>query len=216
MTSLRDTHFIVLDVETTGLNPLVDKIVDIAAVHVLNSVRGVPYRSLVNPEMPIPPEASAVHHIVDRDVEDAPKMDKVLPIIENVTKDAIVVAHNARFDASFLPITKPWLCTYRLARHLYPDLPHHSNQYLRYRFHLNFGVWEQEAIEAHRAYGDAMVTAHLLVKMVGDYLFKGNPDDSDALMAFVNAPIEVQAMPFGKHKEHLYRRCPRIICDGLS
>lgn len=192
---LSQTRFVVLDTETTGLNPDVDRVVDVALVELLDGRIDTIYESLVHPERVIPPDASAVHHITYKHVKDAPPWTKVQGHVEWGTEGAIVAAHNAKFDSGFVRLPNPWLCTYRLAKHLWPELAHHSNQYLRYYFGLDV-----EDVSVHRAQGDAFVTAHVLRFEIAEYLRSGAPDDAEALLAFAESPITVHTMPFGKHR----------------
>ena len=159
----------VVDIETTGLDPATDRIVEIAVVVV--DFQGQHYRklfhSLVDPGIPIPPEASAVHHITTAMVAGkAPTPDRIRPALEALADPAIpLAAHNATFDRSFLAAaacnwTSSWICTLRVARHLWPDAPSHGNQALRYLLDLNVPGNEPP----HRAMGDALVTAALLVR----------------------------------------------------
>lgn len=191
---LSETKFMVLDTETTGLDPTVDKVVDIALVPVHHGQVLEGHQTLVNPGMPIPPEASAVHHITNKDVANQPTITEASEKIKLIVWNTVIVAHNAQFDRSFYPLENPWLCTYRLARHLWPDLKMHTNQYLRYYFGIDVGD-----VSVHRAHGDAVVTSHLLLLMIDEYLKNGGEDDIDELLNFTNAPIMVQTMPFGKH-----------------
>ena len=122
-----DTTALVVDVETTGLDPANDRIVEIAVVGVdfeRRSYRKL-YHSLVDPEIPIPPEASAVHHITTAMVAGkAPSLARIRPALEALADPAIpFAAHNAGFDSAFLKPavpawTSPWICTLRIARHL--------------------------------------------------------------------------------------------------
>ena len=121
------------------------------------------------PGFQIPPEASAVHHITTAMVAGkAPSLARIRPALEALADPAIpFAAHNAGFDSAFLKPavpawTSPWICTLRIARHLWPDAPSHGNQALRYRLALNVPGNHPP----HRAMGDAIATAALLVRQV--------------------------------------------------
>ena len=205
---LSETSFVVLDVETTGIDPAVDQIVDIALVECAGDLIHPLFSTLIKPSIAIPPEATAVHHITNKMVADAPKFSQIEYIIEQLTSlRMFVAAHNESFDRSFagsyINAATPWICTYRLARHLWPDAPGFGNQVLRYWLELDI-----QGAEAHRALGDAMVTAHLLHHEIGTYLDSGRPDNLEAFRAFVQEPIRVYKMPFGKHKGMLMNEVP--------
>lgn len=190
--------FVVVDVETTGLDPATDAVVEIAAVRyqARSGVIGPTWQTLVDPDQPIPATASAIHGITDAMVARAPEpSDAWIDFGRWVKENAIVVAHHAAFDRAFVPASlqdRPWLCTLRLAKHLWPDAPTYSNQGLRYWLGLDV-----PATGVHRAADDALVTAYLLREALSTY---DNATDLDGLLAYAASPIMVTTMPFGKHQ----------------
>ena len=154
----------VFDLETTGLPE--DEAADICEVgytDLLSSGEICATRwQLIDPGHPIPPELSAIHHITNEDVAGMPTSDTVVPYLtDGMTLTDIFVAHNADFERHFTPLPEyRFICTHKVAHHLYPDLKSHSNQALRYRFGLP--VDREFANQAHRAGPDSHVTAHLL------------------------------------------------------
>jgi len=98
--SIQDTRFVVLDTETTGLDPAEDKVVDISLVEVSRNGIQPLYSTLINPGRDISPTASAAHHITQRGVVGKPTFDEVWPIIMGHLDGAVIVAHNAQFDRS--------------------------------------------------------------------------------------------------------------------
>lgn len=193
--TIDETRFAVVDVETTGLDPQTDKIVQIAAYQVYRGEITLLYESLVHPLRPIPPEVSAIHHITSNMVKFALPWEAVWPEVAAVLAPAnVLVAHNAAYDRSFLPETgKSWLCTKRLAQHLWPDAPNHKNQTLRYWLDI-----ELEAA-AHDATGDTLVTSCVLLKEIEAYLQSRGVDSAEALIQLADSPVAIQKMPFGKH-----------------
>lgn len=101
-TPLFDTTFVVLDLETTGLQPGRDRITEVGAVKVRGGEVLGELRTFVHPGRPIPPAVTAVTGITDAMVRDAPAIDAVVPILREFLGPAVLVAHNARFDLSFL------------------------------------------------------------------------------------------------------------------
>ena len=140
---MTDRTIRVIDVETTGLDPAIHRIVEIATVDVIvgengEVARGERWSSLVNPGMPIPPEASAVLHITDDMVADAPPIGELVDYVKR-GPPALYCAHNRKFDMGFIrPAGIDWLRTYKIALWLWPDCPSHSNQCLRYWLKLKF------------------------------------------------------------------------------
>ena len=206
-------EMLILDVETTGLDPARDRVVEIGyAVTDLNETLQSG-SSLVDPGIPIPPAASAIHHLLDEDVAGAPNLDAAIKTLPGLLP-AAYVAHNAPFDASFLPMLHgPWLDTRRIARRYMPELPEFSNQFLRYALKLDV---PRDTV-AHRAEGDCIVTAALL-----RYLLNG-PAKADfegqALPEFIaqqQKPVLLHTVGFGKHKGLLWSEVPRGYLDWLA
>jgi DNA polymerase III epsilon subunit family exonuclease len=94
--------FIAFDLETTGIQPKNDAIVEIGAVRFCNGTPGETFCILINPGRPIPPEASAVNGITDEMVADQPGIETVLTDLADFCGDLPLVAHNAPFDFKFL------------------------------------------------------------------------------------------------------------------
>jgi DNA polymerase III subunit epsilon len=101
-TPLFETTFVVLDLETTGLRPDHDRITEVGAVKVRGGEVLGELRTFVHPGRPIPPAITAVTGITDAMVRDAPRIGAVLPTVLAFLGDAVLVAHNARFDVAFL------------------------------------------------------------------------------------------------------------------
>lgn len=172
----------VIDLETTAFTPEEGAVCDIGYCDlstIKTDLSGAPTDwqvnggtgILVNPGRPIPPETSAIHHIIDEDVANADDWalarDYVLG--EDATELVAFAAHSAKFERLWIPEehTKglPWICTYKCALRLWPDAPAHSNQALRY-WRKPEGIDRRIADFAHRAFPDAYVTAFLLREML--------------------------------------------------
>ena len=203
----------VLDLETTGTNPETDKVVEIAAMDVIKingryelaNVR----EDLVNPGIPIPAQASAVHHIIDADVFNAKPFDKVFDPYTQSTSDLVIVAHNAAFERSFLEkefdereVATQWLCTYKVALRVWPDFESHSNQFLRYKlgFADPFGV-PRNQINAHRALGDCYVTACIFTALLQRAKYAD-------MLKWSAEPALLTKFRFGKHKGERFDAVP--------
>ena len=157
-------QYAVVDVETTGLSPTNDRIVEVACV-VVDGERLVDrWTSLVDPGIAIPAHATAVHGITDDMVQGAPTITPVLTKLRRYSKGRVVVAHSARFDAAFLgpSCVEAAICTMLLPRVLVPEAPNHKNQTLR--TFLQIDQIARERLGAHRALSDAIVTAHILIE----------------------------------------------------
>ena len=161
--------FTVFDVETTGLSPVCDRIVEIAALRIEKDGSKRRFSTLVNPERRIPFAASRVHHITDAMVADAPTFDQVGPEFLAFASGSTLVAHNARFDLGFLQESLIRCCmdiwkgktmdSVRLVKMTHPGLPSYKLQDLRVTLDLKC-----EDGTAHRAGSDVEWTAVLLQK----------------------------------------------------
>jgi DNA polymerase III epsilon subunit family exonuclease len=109
--------FLALDFETTGLDSVGGRVVEIGAIRFSLGKEGCVEEGslscLVDPGMPIPKRAEAIHGISDEDVAGAPAFAEVAPSLLAMAEGAIIVAHNVRFDLSFLDAE---LARARLAR----------------------------------------------------------------------------------------------------
>lgn len=92
---------IAIDLETTGLSPLVDRIIEIAAFKITSEGASV-FSTLIDPEIPIPPHTIAIHNITDEMVTGSPKLADILPELQHFLADYPIVAHNAKFDLGFI------------------------------------------------------------------------------------------------------------------
>jgi exodeoxyribonuclease X len=199
----------VLDVETTGLDPAMHRIVEIATVDVIvrengEVVRGERWSSLVNPGMPIPPEASAVHHITDDMVADAPSIGELVDCVKR-GPPAFYCAHNRKFDMGFIrPASIEWLCTYKVAVWRWPDCPSHSNQCLRYWLKLKFA---DDPGPPHRASGDAYVTAAILRRAIASGL------TLQQMLDISSDPAMLPRLPFGEHRGKPIAEVPSDYLD---
>ncbi|HJV82958.1 3'-5' exonuclease family protein [Noviherbaspirillum sp.] len=150
------SKLIFIDLETTGPNPLCDRITEIGMVEV--SAAGVQrWTTLVNPEMPIPPFIQQLTGINDDMVRHAPTIDTVRDELVRRLGDGLFIAHNARFDYGFLRhafkrfgmhLHCEVLCTVKLSRKLFPNEIKHSLDALVERHKL-------AAHTRHRALADA-------------------------------------------------------------
>lgn len=186
---LHKAQFCIVDVETTGTNPPVDGVVEIAALHVTGGRRGELFSTLVDPRRPIPPEVTAIHGITHADVAGQPTLSVAGAALRHFVGDRIVVAHYAEFDKKFLPslADRPWLCSKLLAQALWPGMPSYANEALRKSFRLDQEDGALQGVAAHRASADVRVTSGVLVAGVRAFAAKGFPDDVEALACMAYA-----------------------------
>lgn len=205
---------VVVDLETTGLNPATDCVVEIAGVPVLGGKVLTGASSLVTPGRRVPPEARAVHHISDEELRTAPQLPQAIAnvfvaIDQPGERLECLVAHNAGFDRGFIgqffPSNIPWLCTWRCAMHLYPDAPSYGNSVLRYFLGIEFDAARDadgDACLPHRALYDATVTAYVLQRMLETRTVA-------ELLDLQDRPVLQRTCRFGKHRGTLWSDVPR-------
>ena len=165
--SFADT-FVVFDLETTGFSPSKNQIIEIGAVKVVNGSITERFSTFVNPKVPIPYEIEQLTHITDDMVLDAPMIHEILPQFMEFCQNAVMVAHNADFDMSFirhncdllgLECEKTVLDTVALARVLLPSLN-------RFKLNTIAKALNISLENHHRAVDDAACTAEIFTKFV--------------------------------------------------
>ena len=165
--SLKGTY-VVFDLETTGFSSAKDKIIEIGAVKVENGEITDKYSTFVNPKIPIPFRITQLTSITDEMVMGSPEIETILPQFLKFVGDAVLVAHNASFDVSFIEencrqqgIEPDFTSvdTVGLARVLLPTLS---------KFKLNVVAKALNISQEHhhRAVDDARVTAEIYVKFI--------------------------------------------------
>lgn len=205
--------FIFYDTETTGTQIDKDRVIEIAAY---NSSSGESFVSYVNPEIPIPEDASKIHGIYQDMVVDAPKFPEVFQRFrEFCGADCMLVAHNNDgFDLPLLnrecqrhsvaPLSFRSIDSLKWAKKYRPDLPKHNLQYLRQ-------VYGIEENRAHRALDDVLTLHKVFSALIGDL-------SSEQVFTLLNEapPPAAFRMPFGKHAGKLISEIPASYIAWLE
>lgn len=221
-TPIQDVLFSVFDTETTGDNTKrEDKPIELAAVrwNLQKSFLEIPKSWMVDPKMSIHPSAVAVHGIEDEEVEGKPLLEEVLPEFLDYINESVLVAHNIAFDLNMLPVLKemenPKLDTLRFARQVFKigdigykghDLRSHKSQELRYWLGIKIDTM---GLQAHRAAADILVTGEVFHHTLKVYLERTNGKTLGDLLEYINAPIMIEKMTFGKFKDRLISEAVR-------
>ncbi len=169
---LLDNTYVVFDFETTGFNAGgVDQIIEIGAVKIKNGEIIDRYDRFINPNRPLSKNIVELTNITDDMLKDAPSEEEVVKDFMNFFEDLPMVAHNAKFDTSFLEMAyakynlgifkNPVLDTLQLSRVLDPDSSRHSLSVLVKKYDVD---WDENA--HHRADYDAQATAIIFHKML--------------------------------------------------
>jgi DNA polymerase III subunit epsilon len=192
---LSSLSFAVVDVETTGGRPHGgDRITEIAIVTVRDAAIADVYESLVNPERSIPPFITRLTNISWEMVRDKAPFRDLCDDVLRALDGHVFVAHNAAFDWRFVSaevarargreLTGRRLCTVRLARRLLPQLRSRSLDWVARHYAV-----EIEPGKRHRAAGDALATAHCLLRLLDDARSHGCERWSELERFLAQAPV---------------------------
>lgn len=148
-----------VDVETTGMRPNYDRVIEIGILRVENGKLVKTYQTLINPGGYVPPEIVSITGISPAKLENAPHFWEVRDEILEMLADTVFVAHNVRFDYSFLKsefkrvgrnFSPKHFCTVKLSRSLFPNYSHHNLDAIIQHFNI-------KCKNRHRAFDDAKV-----------------------------------------------------------
>jgi len=145
---------VALDLETTGLDPEIDQIIEIGIIRCQDDQILDEFHSLIDPGIPIPSKVTAITGIKTTDVSGHPRLDAILPQIREFVGNSPIIAHNISFDLGFLQrhgvgVSNTGIDTYELASVLLPTAPRYSLGSLVEQFGLNLD-------NAHRALDDTI------------------------------------------------------------
>ncbi len=161
-----NADFVVFDIETTGFSPVNNKIIEIGAVKIQHGEITDRFSVFVNPGVPIPFEIEKLTSINDSMVMDAPPIEVILPQFLDFCQDAVLVAHNANFDMSFIMENAKrqglsrkftYVDTLGIARVLLTHQAKHTLDAVAKTLSISLE-------NHHRAVDDAECTAHIFLK----------------------------------------------------
>jgi len=218
--NLSTLSYAVVDVETTGGSPRTGhRVTEIAAVIVRDGEIVEIYEQLVNPDRPIPMFITQLTGIHDRMVWDAPRFADIVPDVVMSLAGNVFVAHNAPFDWRFVSAeleravgktpTALTLCTVRLARALLPHLPRKTLDHVAHHYGVQ-NVATRYALKRgtrHSAAGDAIVTAHCLLRLIDDAANRGITTWDDVQRALRKA---------GAHRGRRWTATPSSTLDDRT
>lgn len=161
---------IAFDLETTGLDPSREEIVEVGAVPIIDGVvrEDCAFHALVDPDRPIPAEATGIHGITNEMVRGRPRIDVVLPEFLRYVGAHPVLGHNVEFDMGFvgascrrLELTPPrgaTHCTLLLSRKAHPAEKKHDLDSLCRRLAIDIGT-------RHRSIDDVLLTCRAFLAL---------------------------------------------------
>lgn len=214
--------YVAIDVETTGLNPKKDKIIEIGAVKIIDGRETEHFVTFVNPSRKLEEKTVQITGIEQKDIENAKSMQEIAPELIYFLEDLPFVGHKILFDYSFLKrsimntnlstgvkFEKNGIDTLKLARKLLPTLPHKTLAYLC----RHYGISHQ----AHRALEDARATGLLFEKLKeafvhdDDFCAKNLVYQVKKEGAITKHQIELLRAIFEKHK-----LVPEVVIETLT
>lgn len=174
-------QYIVLDLETTGLHPTYDEIIELAAIKYSNGSKVDEFTTLVKPDNEIDEYITQLTGISNEMVMHAPKIEAVLPKLKSFVTDSVIVAHNANFDINFLydnfmfhlgePFTNDFVDTMRISRRLFKNIRHRLVDLIE-EFNIS-------ADDLHRSVADCEAT-----HQVYEYMRQHSVENSIDIAAF--------------------------------
>lgn len=171
--TVNEATFVIIDLETTGLSASNNSVIEVAAIKYQSGMIIDQLHHLTKPrENFIPSKVINLTGITNAMVIDKPYFEDIYPEVYNFLKDSIVVAHNAKFDISFLSevhkivfknnLRLHYICTDNLARRIFPEIQKKSLSSLTNYLGINFK-------QKHRALSDAQATLQAFQTML-EYL----------------------------------------------
>lgn len=181
---LDDLDFVVVDLEATGAKMPPNRVIELGAYRISKGRIVDSFLTLVNPEIPIPRFVISLTGITNEMVKSAPVFADVAPRWLDFVSDAVLIAHNAPFDTSFLNheiarvypghrMVNAHLCTVRLSRRVFPGLDN-------YRLDTVADYFSIAISHRHRAGSDALATAEVFLHLLSRFEEHGITDFASA------------------------------------
>lgn len=199
--------YISIDLETTGLSPRLDKIIEIGAVKVQNGEIRDTFSSFINPGRKLPENIITLTGICDEDLQEASYIEEILPWLYEFMGDLPILGHSVMFDYKFLkkaavdnrqPFEKSGIDTLLIARKYLADLEHRNLDYLCQYYQISH--------HAHRATEDAKATHFLYQKFLELFYEKECEEHSEKGNLFVPKKLQAEIkrdIPATKHQKKL-------------
>lgn len=167
------SNYTLIDIETTGLDPQYDSIIEISAIEIINNEPVESFTSLIYCEEHIDEFVTEMTGITNDMLSEAPRIQYVLPRFKDFISDSILVGHNINFDINFLydnfedilgePLTNNFIDTMRLSRRILPELRHHRLKDIANHYKISL-----EGL--HRALNDCKITNECFTNIKKDVI----------------------------------------------
>ena len=203
---LADEIFVCIDCESTGLDTVHDRMIEVAVARFTMKEIIDSFETLIDPECEIPETSQEIHNISKEMVAGKPKVREILPKLLTFINGHIIVGHGINFDISLIaeeakraqiPTTimnQTYIDTLRLAR-LYGESPVNSLERLRQHFNI-------QSEGAHRAMSDVTVNIEVFKYLTKKY------KTTEEVLQILQKPIKLKVMPLGKHKGRKFDEIP--------
>ena len=211
MTLIDKDVFVCIDIEATGLEPMTDRIIEIAGIKFTFTKILDTFSTLIDPEVEIPKPSQYIHNISTDMVKGKPKIKEVLPDVLKFIDNHLIIGHGIKFDIDLIynetkraqiPTSiyaAKYIDTLRLAR-LYGESPSNSLKELSKHFNIDLEG-------AHRALNDVKANIEVFKKLSSPFT------TTTQMLKRLEKPIALKKMPLGKHKN---RPFPEIPLDYLQ
>lgn len=195
--------YISIDLETTGLNPKLDKVIEIGAIKVVEGKKVDTFSTFVNPGRRLEERIITLTGITQAQVDGAQEIEQILPKLMTFLEDLPLLGHRILFDYSFLKkaavnqrlsFEKQGIDTLRIARVFLPELEHRTLEYLCRHFQIPH--------TAHRATADAEATSRLYQILAEQYY---EQDSKIFEPQVLNYSVKKDTPATKAQKERLYR-----------
>ena len=199
--------YISIDLETTGLSPKLDKIIEIGAVKVEKGQITDTFRTFVNPGRKLSDAIVQLTGIRDEDLAEASYIEEILPWLYDFMGELPILGHSVMFDYKFLkkaavdnrqPFEKSGIDTLLIARKYLADLEHRNLDYLCRYYQIPH--------HAHRAAEDAKATHFLYQKLLAEFYERECAEHPESGNLFVPKELKVEIkrdIPATKHQKNL-------------
>lgn len=195
---LDELDYVAVDLEATGAKMPPNRIIELGAYRISKGRIVEKFLTLVNPEIPIPRFVIALTGITNEMVKEAPVFADVAPKWLDFVGDAVLIAHNAPFDTSFLNhevsrvypghrMINTHLCTVKLSRRVFPGLTNYRLETVADHFSIPI-------IQRHRAGSDALATAEVFLHLLSQLNEDGVKDLASVRQLELMTPKPVETL----------------------
>jgi len=168
LSGLKDLSCVIVDTETTGLEPQTNEIIEIAGLKIVHGQIEEPFNTLIRLGRPLPPEIIQLTGITDEMLKEGDQKNFVFQRFLDFIRDLPLIAHNVEFDLPFIQrhmeetlgkkLNNPTICTLKLSRNLLPALSSYKLAKVAEHFKI-------PTPNTHRALGDVEITYQLWLKL---------------------------------------------------